>query len=65
MFIDMERNFISYLFFSLVTSRVSGRGNIFGSICLCVCLSVCVCVCLFALCRLNRWTYGPKIWHTH
>ena len=24
-----------------------------------------VCVCLFALCRINRWTYGPKIWHTH
>ncbi len=26
---------------------------------------VCVSVCLFALCRLNRWTYGPKIWRTH
>ncbi len=22
-------------------------------------------VCLFALCRLNCWTYGPEIWHTH
>ncbi len=29
-----------------------------------MCLSV-HCVCLFALSRLNRWTYGPKIWHAH
>ncbi len=28
-----------------------------------ICVSV--CVCLFALCRLNHWTYGPKIWRTH
>ncbi len=26
--------------------------------------SVCTSVCLFALCRLNHWTYGPKIGHT-
>ena len=43
----------------VITSRVSRRGNIFGSVCVCVCL--CVCECLFVLCRLNRWTYGPKI----
>ncbi len=32
-----------------ITSHVSGRGNVFGSVCLfvcmCVCLSVCVSVC--------------------
>ncbi len=48
----MEKCFSVILF----TSCVSGRGNIFGG--------VCVCVCLFVLCRLNRSTYGPKIWHT-
>ena len=41
----------------LITSCVSGRGNIFDSVHL--------CVCPFALCRLNRWTNGPKIWRTH
>ncbi len=35
-----------------ITSRVSRRANIFGSIRLCVCLSV-------------LWTYGPNIWRTH
>ena len=44
---------------TIFASLVSGKGNIFGSVC------VSVCVCLFALCRLNRWTNGPKIWHTH
>ncbi len=38
-----------------ITYRVSGRCNISGS----------VPVCLFALCRLNRWIHGPKIWRTH
>ena len=39
----------------IFTSRVSGRGNILGS--------VRPSVCLFPLCRPNRWTYRPKIWH--
>ncbi len=38
----------------IFASRVSGRGNIFGSV------HVYMCVCLFALCRLNLWTYRPK-----
>ncbi len=45
----------------VITSCVSGKGYIFGS----VCVSVCLAVCLFALFRLNRWTYGLKIWHVH
>ncbi len=28
-------------------------------------VSACLSVYLFALCRLIRWTYGPKIWHPH
>ncbi len=37
---------------SLITSHVSGRGNLFGSI------RLCVPVHLFALCRPNHWTYS-------
>ncbi len=33
------------------------------STCVCLCVCVCVSVHLFALCRLNRWTDGHKIWH--
>ncbi len=40
----------------IFTFHISGRGHIFGSVRVCVCL----CVCLFALCRLNRWTYCSK-----
>ncbi len=41
----------------IVTSHISRRGNIFGSVRL--------SVCLFALCRLKGWTYVPKIWLMH
>ncbi len=31
-----------YLSYIIFTSRVSGRGNIIGPVCVCVCLSVCI-----------------------
>ncbi len=37
----------------IITSRVRGRGNIFGSVRL--------SVCLFALSLLNCWTYEPNL----
>ncbi len=45
---------------SLITSRSSRRGEVIFSV---------ACVCVSAPDRLNRWTlnrwtYGPKIWHT-
>ncbi len=49
--LDVCKNVIT-----IITSRISGRGNVLGLVC------VCLCVCLYVL---NRWTYGPKIQHTH
>ena len=41
----------------IITSRVSGRGNIIGP------MVVCVCVCLCALSRLIYFTYRQEILH--
>ncbi len=43
----------------IFTSRVSGRGNIIGPVCVCVC----VCVCLSALSWLNCLTYDLDFLH--
>ncbi len=44
----------------IFTSRINGRGNTFGS----VCLSVCLSICTLQAEPLDLWTYGPKIYVT-
>ncbi len=53
-----------YYMYIVITSRISGRGNRIGPVCLCayVCMCVCVCVslCNLAVSWLNRSTYGHE-----
>ncbi len=39
------QNLVSLSKMLIITSCISGRGNIFDSLHVCVCLCVCVCVC--------------------
>ncbi len=50
------------LFYLFITSHISGRGNIFGP--MCVCVHLCFCLSMpWALSLLNRLTYNLDFWH--
>ena len=47
---------------SFITSRVDGRGNVFGPLRLSICRSVLLSVCLWTLSQPNCLTYGHENW---